>query len=1198
MASVSEARQQLQVRRQEATEAQEQLQKVESSLPSTSTQKALRSNLSGMQGRIKRQQIESAKGQIEEQKGVVADYLTQLQGYEQQIIQAEAEQQAQQSSIDEERNAYAVAYKLYTKNIPPSAEKGKVREYLKKFYINESVAKQALQKNVQEFEAQNPTEKLYVDWNALKVTGVKSGTFMASLPIDEYNKRIDEMNRNYLPPVERQSIVQPSSDINLSNKDIPIIDGLSSTNRTLPVVNLSVSSPQQPDNTNRSWINRVIDTFKGDIKKDKETYSPELGGFVSASPTGERGTAYIRPPTIAEREQIDKYKAPVVGIINSGYNALKVGEQDIGRRIIDPVYNTFKTGTEDIGVKVIDPTYKTFLVGVKDIDKVAGKKVIDPVYNTLRAGEGKAYKAVVKPTYETFVVGAEDIALRIGKQVQKSPVVYNKVEEYFGEQGKLNVLYVGANVLPTTGSFVERKAIESGVNPEIARGVRYATETGGYFIPVVGNWLFVASAEEKLKKEGYNPIKYAKENPVEALTLGGIGLFKVGKFGANKLKLTKEAKYLSQEEGRIIERMPQTVENTYKEGNKVPKLDVLRTEEEMNLKLIPKKKGVTTITEGYTPEVVTEKVTEFRKTSLFGKPKAYSGERTIGDEFFKEVIDYGNVKKVTNIGKEGRGTVELFDKQGNLILSRKVKGDFSSINLRPIRRPKVNEVVIDENFPNTNKVMEVNGRKYIKNAEGERVIDVFNPNAEPNLESARIKAKFTAKTSQARDLEQGVFRITTEKSAVADVINAGARKGEIKVSKGGKNFKAQARQGQTIEYGIPKDIDVSTFTNAKGMKLGTKTVSPSINRQIAQVEETGFLEVQINPKSKYIKQLKKIEQAKANEFLARIESVNEEKILELKSNIKEVKSKLKPRVSKDEALPSYVGGEGGEASQSVIALNKDLVNIPEEITVLPTEVYLKGGKPNIRNAPSISLSKSSSIPLIRKTEFGEVSLVSDVNIESTRQSFLPSVKSESKLDIIETQKPSEGTKFKNQFREILDQPQKTEQTQIFKQPQKLSSLNVLKQMQKLNQEQKQRQNQKQKPKPTKIKSPPFKIKIGEVNESGKKVSKEEFIKMFEVFARKKGVDVLIGEAPTRARVKDILRSELKGTLRASGFAKEKGTGRVLSFEEIDLGAGFARSKVEPFRIVQKRSNRLGSGGERTEIKTARKSKGRKVKWFS
>jgi hypothetical protein len=125
---------------------------------------------------------------------------------------------------------------------------------------------------------------------------------------------------------------------------------------------------------------------------------------------------------------------------------------------------------------------------------------------------------------------------------------------------------------------------------------------------------------------------------------------------------------------------------------------------------------------------------------------------------------------------------------------------------------------------------------------------------------------------------------------------------------------------------------------------------------------------------------------------------------------------------------------------------------------------------------------------------------------------------------------------------------------------------------------------------------PFKF-LPPTKSSSKSKVKEIANDIFEVYARKKGQDISIGETSNKRQAIDILGKELKGTLRASGFIQEKRTGRKLDINEVNLGFGFRPSKKDSFRVVQTRSTRLGTRGEVSSIQQAKKSKGGNFNWL-
>ncbi len=178
----------------------------------------------------------------------------------------------------------------------------------------------------------------------------------------------------------------------------------------------------------------------------------------------------------------------------------------------------------------------------------------------------------------------------------------------------------------------------------------------------------------------------------------------------------------------------------------------------------------------------------------------------------------------------------------------------------------------------------------------------------------------------------------------------------------------------------------------------------------------------------------------------------------------------------------------------------------------------------------------------------------------------------------------------------------TSQSQSYKTA--LSSLLKYKTLQKtqqvLRQEQKYRQKQQTK---TDLnlrlrgKIPLF-LPEDELDKKSKTKEIAEKILEFEAFGKRFGQEFSLGKAETKKGAEKKLKGFLKGTLGASGKVTQEG--KPLSFGQLSsFGTGeFRPAKSDMFKVVQKRGFRLGTFGERTEIKRAKKKKNRKTNWFS
>jgi hypothetical protein len=100
--------------------------------------------------------------------------------------------------------------------------------------------------------------------------------------------------------------------------------------------------------------------------------------------------------------------------------------------------------------------------------------------------------------------------------------------------------------------------------------------------------------------------------------------------------------------------------------------------------------------------------------------------------------------------------------------------------------------------------------------------------------------------------------------------------------------------------------------------------------------------------------------------------------------------------------------------------------------------------------------------------------------------------------------------------------------------------------------------------------------------------------LFKVYAKTKGVDIEIGKAKTSKEAFKLLDKKLKGTLRASGFVTKKGE----KIKPLSFGKEYRAAKSDAFRVVQKRTFRLGTSGEVKEIKKAKKTSKKKNSWLT
>lgn len=268
-------------------------------------------------------------------------------------------------------------------------------------------------------------------------------------------------------------------------------------------------------------------------------------------------------------------------------------------------------------------------------------------------------------------------------------------------------------------------------------------------------------------------------------------------------------------------------------------------------------------------------------------------------------------------------------------------------------------------------------------------------------------------------------------------------------------------------------------------------------------------------------------------------------------------------------LPKMVGGQG-----------------LEEVPYLGMGRYERttGGAVGTGDVTITDLLPTTKTIDLQPTRIEQKDIIKEVPKVNVR--FDLGIKSELDLKI----KPLTGERIKVE--------QKVEQAQRVEQSQKVEQALRLEQAVKLTSKAMPRLTTKLKtpspPKPpitkiTIITPPPSKLKT-----IAKAITKQKEKDEFEVFTRFKGKDISLGKVGTFGEAKTKLQKELVGTLRASGYI-ERG-GKKISVDDLGIGGEFARSKIDPFRIIQKKERRIKSGGEVFEITKSKKGRGNK-KWL-
>ena len=382
-----------------------------------------------------------------------------------------------------------------------------------------------------------------------------------------------------------------------------------------------------------------------------------------------------------------------------------------------------------------------------------------------------------------------------------------------------------------------------------------------------------------------------------------------------------------------------------------------------------------------------------------------------------------------------------------------------------------------------------------------------------------------------------------------------------------------------------------------GEKITGGEVPPKLKKKTSQALGTLFLFSGFAPamrtgtySEEISKQLSKTKFDKLKDLLAKAEKkVAEQKTLQDQAKIlKEIKDTLKTpeqiknynlwvKSLKDKGVLHSVKVDVkqlGEYKPSTIT-GEISVDIPKQIPVEKIGVV------------AIDPSKVRDVNWMgEKAKVDQVQEPLSMNIFQEPQKVKEFLVSTSALRFQQLQKQKLDIKQKQKF--IQPQKEVLKEAQIFKQASQLKQAQLQKQRQiqreKLTQLQKQVQISRLKAKL----EPKFKFpfKLGDAIKKVTKIAKEK-PEEFKVFVTKFGKEVEIGVRKTKKEAEELLKEKLFGTLRAGGGIKLGG--KKLKAEEIKLGIGFAKSKIDPFKVIEKKERRLKRGTQEVpEIQLFRK----------
>jgi hypothetical protein len=221
------------------------------------------SNIENTQKKMSRLSYEDYFNQYQNLPSYMKEFFTNpteiKQSSEYQSYQSQkSEYESAQASVD----AWNLALTYYNNNMAPQRSMGEAGSYLREFYTRENAAKEQMVENYNKF---------------MRIQRELDAKNIAAEPF------VPGAINN---PVQAEIFGKPMYS-------------------SFSPVELKAALPKI-----EQYKNRPTNTF-GFVNpnlKTKDTYDASSGFYSSVSPTGRQGTAYIRPPTTAEQQQLDLIK--------------------------------------------------------------------------------------------------------------------------------------------------------------------------------------------------------------------------------------------------------------------------------------------------------------------------------------------------------------------------------------------------------------------------------------------------------------------------------------------------------------------------------------------------------------------------------------------------------------------------------------------------------------------------------------------------------------------------------------------------------------------------------------------------------------------------------------------------------------------------------------------------------------------------
>ena len=932
----------------------------------------------------------------------------------------------------------------------------------------------------------------------------------------------------------------------------------------------------------------------GKIDRTGQVYNSKTGMYQKEAYTpGAGGTAIMLSPTYEESKAIEqaKYQGSFERIKDKEVTGLKIYEE----KVVKPVGESF-----------LFKQYKE-----KVVDRVS-KYVTKPSTNILVSGIKKYEEVVVKPLRRAIPSLGDTPLGRLAEAKRRIDKMQPGQTVPIGLPGQ--VRQVEVSKLQKMGLFEFGKEVVTGEveksstriakyrgieNPEqFGKAAKLTSEFGvyavpGYFATEVGVGVGEAVTGGKFGGSK-NVIEYAKKHPVELAVAVTLGVASGVKFLKGTSKEARFLKYLEQPEAKVVKIESKLYKGEVKTDIIKPKIRYEETPKFKMLDLFKKKKGEDVLTTISSRGKSAGKVVEVRGGKSYLGVVRKEGSKTT------EVMNYGKVKRVVESEQGKKDIVTLYNKRGKKLYK------FEREATKPIKlksvKPKEETIKVDETYqPQYKKkeltIIEGGKKKKSIDVEGEIFLDKIEP-----AKKVIADIKFT-KTEQA-NIEKGLFKYSTDVQAYTDVTKVSPRTGYVQFKKGNKIIKVKQEVGQKLEFGKDTSFDSTRIFKKNGI-IKASEVSPKIDIQATQLSGRKETSIFLKPGTK--SQLA-LEQAKESKQLAKqLAEQERKKTLEaIDMNIGIKKANLVNKETKVSQILKELTKEATEQLEKLKTITyikqPKIVLPPVQKSKVPLVLSVSDYKPYKTSGlvnPKVVLAQQSvytGTGQYEKTEVMSPSLL--MNRLETKQKITPLVKTDiAQIQLLETKLATKidtklatrldtrlATKLATKLDTKLDTRLETKlATRLDTRLATKLAIKPLRTTREIISERPSDPRPKTIPKiiPIKLLTP----SVSKVKELAKAIGED-----FDIFVRKAGKDIKIESKGTSKEAVKLLKKKLTGTIAASGFI-EKG-GKRISVKELGITNGeFRVSKLDSFRVVQRKGKRLSTGSETKQIQYFRSSGG-------